>query len=83
MPIQWVNATDIMNIHNDCNPTNRIGYNKARAIKKRCIEMHEEEFGKKELYDSKHIPLDWYERYFGTGLLSKKKKVLHPSDQTE
>ncbi len=72
MPIQWVNAMDIKRIHDQRNPNNHIGYNKAREIKKRCIERYEEEFGKVELYDNKHIPLEWYERYYGSGLSTKK-----------
>ena len=74
MAIIWVNAKDIKRIHDEKNPNNPLGYNRAREIKKKCIEYYERDFGKVELFDTKLIPLDWYERYFGNGLIKNKKK---------
>lgn len=75
MPIQWVNAKNIMEIHNKTNTTNPLTYVKAIEIKKKCIKFYEEEHGPVELFDKNLIPLDWYETYFGTGLLCKNSKV--------
>lgn len=74
MPIQWVNAKDIMEIHNKTNTTNHLTYTKAIEVKEKCIELYEKEFGHVERFNKNLIPLDWYETYFGTGLLCKKGK---------
>lgn len=74
MPIQWVNAKDIMEIHNKTNTINQLTYMKAIEIKKKCIALYEEEHGPVELFDKNLIPLDWYETYFGKGLLCKNNK---------
>ncbi|MEF2782775.1 MAG: hypothetical protein U0N20_06745 [Clostridium sp.] len=74
MPIQWVNAKDIMRIHNEVNTDHPLIYPKAIEIKKKCIELYEQEHGPVELFNKDLIPLDWYENYFGKGLLIKNKK---------
>lgn len=76
MPIKWVSAKDIKEIHDKKNPDNPLGYHKARAIKKRCIDLYEAEFGKVELYNKNLIPLEWFERYYGY-YFSVKKKIRH------
>lgn len=73
MAIRWVNAMDIQRIHNEANPDNKIGYNKAKEIKHKCREFYERDFGKVELFNKNLIPLDWYEHYFGSGVSTKKK----------
>lgn len=74
MPIKWVNAKDIMEIHNETNTTNPLTYGKAIQIKKKCIQLYEQEYGPVELFNKDLIPLDWYETYFGTGLLCRNSK---------
>lgn len=39
MPIQWVNAKDIMEIHNKTNTTNPLTYGKAIEIKKEVYSI--------------------------------------------
>ena len=83
MTIVWVSAKDIKDIHDEKNPDNPLGYHKARAIKKECIKRYHEEFGEVERYDSRLIPLEWYERYFGQRFSTKNKKKKDTSTSTK
>lgn len=65
MVAKYVNGKQIMQMHNEKNPENPIGYHTALKIKKICRKKFEEEHGKVELYDENVIPLSWLETYFG------------------
>lgn len=65
MIAKYVNGKQIMEMHNERNPQNKIGYQTALKIKKLCRELYEKEHGIVYLYDENVIPLSWYEAYFG------------------
>lgn len=85
MPIaKFISTTDIMDIHNEINPENKISYKMALRIRKMCRQKYEEEFGKVELYDDNLIPLSWYERYFGEDAFDpKRRKATRKSNMQE
>ncbi len=73
MPARYINAVQIMHLHNEANPHNPISYGTALQMKKNCIKLHDEEFGKVQLYSKKLIPFSWYEYYYGESAFSCKK----------
>ena len=83
MAITWVNAKDIMDTHNKVNKKHQLTHRKALEIKKRCKDLYEKEHGKVEMWNDDLIPLDWYETYFGNGLLIKNKKKKDTSTSTK